>query len=117
MRTGSGLEAVAAAAVAAVSAAAAAVAAAASASATAAAVATAAAAAAVFARAGFVDGQGAAVVLLAVERRDGGVGLGVIGHLHEPEALALAGVPVVDDLGGNHLPVLSEHLLQLRAIH
>jgi hypothetical protein len=75
------------------------------------------AAAAVLAGTGFVDGEGPAVVLLAVEGRDRRVGFLVVGHLDEPEALAPAGVPVVDHLGGQDLPVRAEQLLQLRAIH
>src|SRR5688500_5195617 len=74
------------------------------------------AATAIFARACFVDGEGAAAVLLAVQRRDCGRGLVIVGHLDEPETLAPAGVPVVDVLGGHDLAVLPEELLQLRAI-
>src|SRR5262245_31924331 len=43
---------------------------------------------AVFAWAGFVDGQRAAVMLLAVQSSDGRLGLAVIGHLHKAKALA-----------------------------
>jgi hypothetical protein len=60
---------------------------------------------------GFVYGECAATVLLPVEGGDGGVGFGVVRHLDEPEALAAAGVPVVDDLGGYNLPVLRKQLL------
>src|SRR4051812_46528117 len=77
----------------------------------AAATAAAAAAAAVLTGPGFVDGEGAAVVLLAVEGGDGRICLGVVGHFDEPEALAAAGVSVVDDLGGHDLPVLGKQLL------
>src|SRR5262249_7350606 len=69
-----------------------------------------------FARAGFVDGQGAAVVLLAVEGRDRGFRLGVTAHLDEPETLAPPGLPVGDDLGALDRAVLREELFQLRAI-
>jgi hypothetical protein len=69
-----------------------------------------------FARAGFVDGEGAAVVLLAVQRRDCRVGFVVVGHLDKPEALASSSVAIVNDLGRNHLAMLSEQLLQFRAI-
>jgi hypothetical protein len=75
------------------------------------------AAAAVFARAGFVDSEGAAAVLLAVEGGDGRLSLVIRGHLDEPEALGPPGVAIVDDLRGNHGPVLSEQLLEFRAIH
>src|SRR5687767_7202404 len=47
---------------------------------------------AVFLRLGFVDREGAAVALLAVERRDGRLGLRIAAHLDEPEALAPARV-------------------------
>ena len=55
-------------------------------------------------------------MLLAIQGGDGRLGLVVVGHLDEAEALAAAGVPVVDDLGGNDLPVLTKQLFQLRAI-
>ena len=87
-------------------------AAAAPAAATTAAVATAAAAAtarAVFAGLGLVDGQGAAVVLLAVEGGDGGLGLVVAAHLDEAEALAPAGVAVLDDFGALDGAVLAHN--------
>src|SRR5215210_5163879 len=61
---------------------------------------------------GFVDGEGPAAVLLAVERGDGRLGLVIVRHFDEPEALAAAGVPVVDDLGGDDLPVLTKQLFQ-----
>jgi hypothetical protein len=72
-----------------------------------------AAAAAVFARAGFVHGEGAAVVLLAIKPGDRRLGLFIGAHLDETESLAAAGVAVVDDLGGNDLAVCSEQLLEL----
>lgn len=78
-----------------------------------AAVSTAAAATTIFAGAGFIDGEGSATVLLAVECLDGGLGFIVIGHLDEPEPLAAAGVSVVDDLGGKDLAMLAEQLLEL----
>src|SRR5262245_8422466 len=53
---------------------------------------------ALFAGLGFVDGEGAAAVFLAVHRRDRGLGLGVAAHLDESEALGASGVAVVDDL-------------------
>jgi hypothetical protein len=56
-----------------------------------------------FARARFVYGQGATIMLLAVQRRHGRGCLFVAGHLDESESLAPAGVPVIDDLGGDDL--------------
>jgi len=70
-----------------------------------------------FARAGFVNGEGAAAVLLPVQGGNRGVCFAIVGHLHEPEALASARVAVVNDLGGKHLPVLAEQLFELGAIH
>jgi hypothetical protein len=78
---------------------------------------TAEAATALFARAGFVDGQGATVVLLPVEGGNRGLGLVVVAHFDEPEALAAAGVPVVDDLGGCDRPIRAEELFQLGAVN
>src|SRR5208337_3832026 len=57
---------------------------------------------AVFAWLGFVHGQRAAAVVLAVEPGDGGLRLAVAAHLDETEALAPAGVPVADDLRAAH---------------
>src|SRR5205085_917111 len=83
-----------------------AVAAAAVAAATSAAAATAAAAEAaaataawptVFARPGFVDGQGATAQFLAVELCDGGLRLLLRGHLDEAEAARAARVAILDD--------------------
>src|SRR5438067_1113705 len=71
---------------------------------------------ALFARAGFVDGQGATVVLLAVECRDGGRRLVIVRHLDEAEPLAAAGVAVVDDLCRDDLAVGAEQLFEFRAI-
>src|SRR5262249_21390394 len=62
---------------------------------------------------GLVDGQGAAVHLLAVEGGDGGLGLLVRLHLDEGEALGLPRVTVRDDLGRLHPAVLPEQLLQV----
>jgi hypothetical protein len=56
--------------------------------------------AAILTGAGFIDGQGAAAVLLTVEGLNGGIGFSVVRHFDEPEALAAARVPVIDDLGG-----------------
>ena len=41
-------------------------------------------------------------MLLAVEGRDGRLCLCIRTHLDEPETLAAAGVPVVDDFGALH---------------
>src|ERR1700722_20015175 len=46
---------------------------------------------------GFIDGQGAAAVLLAVQRGNRRLGLAVSAHLDESETLRPAGVPVGDD--------------------
>jgi hypothetical protein len=72
---------------------------------------------AVFARAGFVDGEGTSAVLLTIEGRNRRLGFVIRAHLDEAEALAAAGVTVVDDLRGDHSPVLTKQLLQFRAIH
>jgi len=61
-----------------------------------------------FARAGFVDGQGATVVLLPVKRVNGVVGIGVVIHFDEPETFASTGFAVVHDLGGQNLAVRAE---------
>jgi hypothetical protein len=50
-------------------------------------------------RTGFVDGQGPAIVLLAIERRDGCLRFLIAGHFNEPEPLAAAGITIIDDLG------------------
>ena len=55
--------------------------------------------AALFPRAGFVHGQSPAIMLFAVQTRNGGLRLLVIAHLHESEAFAPARVAVHDDFG------------------
>src|SRR4051794_5019664 len=60
-----------------------------------------------------VDGQGAAVHLLAVEGGDGRLRLLLTAHLHEAEALGAARVTVLDHLRRFHRPVRLEHLLQI----
>jgi len=70
----------------------------------------------VFAGTGFVDGQGAAFVLLAVERGNGGLGFGVVGHFNEAKTFAAAGVAIVDDLRAFDLAVRGKQLFQGRAI-
>jgi len=72
--------------------------------------------ASLFARAGFIDGKCAAIVLLAVERGNRRRGFLVRGHFDKSEAFASAGVAIVDDLGGDDLPVCSEQLFEFRAI-
>jgi hypothetical protein len=56
-------------------------------------------------------------VLLAVQGRDGCLRLLVRGHFDESETFAPAGVPIVDDLSGNHLSVSAEQLFEFRAVH
>jgi hypothetical protein len=72
--------------------------------------------ASLFARAGFIDGKGAAVVLLAVECGHRGRGFLVRGHFDESEAFASAGVTIIDDLSRDDLPMCSEQLFEFRAI-
>ena len=59
---------------------------------------TAATAAAVLARAGLIDSQAAALDVLASERGDRGLSLGVAAHLDEAEPLGSTRVPVHDHL-------------------
>src|SRR4051794_3243278 len=70
---------------------------------------------AVFLGLGLIDGEVAAVVGLAVEGGDGGLRLGVAAHLDEAEALAAAGVAVLDDFRALDGAVLREQLLEVRA--
>jgi hypothetical protein len=77
---------------------------------------TAATTTALFARAGFVDGQGAAIVLLTVEGGNRGSRFLVRGHFDESEAFASAGVPIVDDLSRDDLSMCCEQLFEFRAI-
>jgi hypothetical protein len=67
--------------------------------------------------AGLVDGEGAAIVLLAVEGLNGCLGFVVVRHLDEPETFTAAGVAIVDHLGRKNLAVLAKQLLEFRAIH
>lgn len=55
-------------------------------------------------------------MLLAVETGNGSLGFFIAGHFDEPKTLASAGVAVVDDLGGNNLPVRTKQLFQFRAV-
>jgi hypothetical protein len=66
---------------------------------------------------GFIDGQGATVVLLAVQGRDGGLGLLVAGHFHKTKTFASARVTIVDDLSRHHRAVLGKQFLESRAVH
>src|SRR5438128_10139732 len=66
---------------------------------------------------GLVNGQGAAAFLLAVQGRDGGLGLLVGLHLHEAEALGAARVAVSDDLRRLHGAVRLEHLGEVGVGH
>jgi hypothetical protein len=70
-----------------------------------------------FAGTGFIDGQCAATMFLAVESGDSGLRLVIGSHFDEPKTLATAGVPIVDDLGRHNLAMLAKQLLELRAIH
>jgi hypothetical protein len=76
---------------------------------------TTAAAAAIFARASFVHGERATVVLGAVDSTNRRLGFCVAAHLDETEALAPASVAVVDDFGTLNRPELSKHLVKVRA--
>jgi hypothetical protein len=69
-----------------------------------------------FARAGFVDGQCSAIVLLTVERRHRGGRFLVRGHFDKSEAFASAGVPIIDDLSRDDLPMCCEQLFEFRAV-
>src|SRR5205085_10765812 len=71
----------------------------------------------VFARLGFVDGQRAAVVVLAVERRDGRLSLLIGAHFHETESLAASGHAVADDFSALHGSVRAKQLLEFGAIN
>jgi hypothetical protein len=74
------------------------------------------ASAAIFTRAGFVDGQSTAAMLLTVQGCDRRLGFLIGPHFDEPESLGSAGVTVVDDLGRDNRAVLAKQLLELRAI-
>lgn len=57
---------------------------------------------------GLIDLDSPAIDRLAVEPVDGGPGLILGTHLHEPEALGLAGIAIGDDLGGDDGSVILE---------
>jgi hypothetical protein len=65
---------------------------------------------------GFIDGQGATVVLNAVQGGNRRGGFAVGGHFNKPETFASTGVAIVDDLRGNHLPMSGKELLESRAV-
>jgi len=70
---------------------------------------------ALFTGTGFVNGQGSAIVLLAVERGNRRRSLFIAGHLDEAETFASAGLTVADDLRRLNLAVSAEQLFQLRS--
>jgi hypothetical protein len=70
---------------------------------------------AVFAGTSFVHGECAAVVFLAVEGADCGLGFFIRSHLDETEPFAASGVPVADDFRALHGSVLREQLFKIRA--
>jgi len=72
------------------------------------------ASAAVFLRAGFVDGEGAAHVFLAVQRVDCRLSFFIRSHFHKPKPFASACLAVVDHLCRRDIAVLSEQLLEIR---
>src|SRR5687767_11384504 len=76
-------------------------------------VAAASGAAALFAGPGLVDCQGSALELLAVERLNGLLGLGVVLHLDEAEAPRPAGLPIGNHLGARHHAMLLEESQQV----
>jgi hypothetical protein len=78
---------------------------------------TATAATAFLARAGFIDGQRAPIILLAVQRGDGRLSFVVRTHFDKPEAFAPTRVPITDHFRAGHGSVLRKKFLQLRAIH
>src|SRR5258708_5353269 len=70
----------------------------------------------IFLRLGFVHGQGATVVLLPVQGRNGGLSFGIAAHLDKAKALASAGVAIVDDLRALDSAMRAEELFECRAI-
>ena len=62
---------------------------------------------------GLVDREPTAVVFLVVEALDRRLGLGLGVHLDEAEALAAAGVTVLDDLGICTVPYWANQLFQV----
>src|SRR3954470_20889755 len=70
--------------------------------------ATTAAAAAIFARASFVDGERAPVVLLAVHSGNGRLGFFIASHFDKAQTFASAGVAIHDDFSTLHSAVLTK---------
>jgi hypothetical protein len=70
-----------------------------------------------FLRTGFIDGQGATVVLDTVEGGNRGCRLVVAGHFDKTKTLAATGIAVVDDLRGDHLAMSAKQLLEFRTVH
>src|SRR5262249_51792719 len=66
-----------------------------------------------FARPSLVHRQGPALEVEVVQGLNGRFGLGLVGHLDEPEAARPPGLSVQDDLGPGHGPVLAEQLHQV----
>jgi hypothetical protein len=71
---------------------------------------------AIFAGLGFIDGESAAIMFLAVQRGDRRCCFRITSHLNETEALAATGFPIADDFGRLHGSVLAEKLLKVRAV-
>jgi hypothetical protein len=71
------------------------------------------AAAAIFARASFVDGERAPVVLLAVHSGNGRLGFFIASHFDKAETFASAGVAIHDDFGTLHGAILTKDLVQI----
>jgi hypothetical protein len=67
----------------------------------------------VFLGLGFVDGEGATVMLLPVEGCNGGLRFFITAHFHESETLAPTGIPVLDHLSALDGAVLGAQLLQI----
>jgi hypothetical protein len=70
----------------------------------------------VFAGLGFIDGQSATTVFLAVQGCNRGLGFLIGAHFHETKTLAATGVPIGDDLRAVHGPMGREQFLQSGAI-
>jgi hypothetical protein len=79
--------------------------------------AAAATAATLFTRTSLVDRQRPTAVLLAIERGNRRVRLGIARHFDESETFAPARLAIVDDLRARDLTMLTEQLFEFRAIH
>jgi hypothetical protein len=73
------------------------------------------AAAPFFFRAGFIDSERPAVMLLPIKGGDGGRGFFVAGHFDKTKTFAASRVAIVNDLGAGDLPVLGKQLFEIRA--